>query len=1244
MQTTNPYNYDSIDLVRQHAPSLIATCNKLQEISPDVIIALSRKGPRILEVLKNTGLLKLISPVLTEKALGALPAGSLNNKKVVVFDDIIISGTTIAELVTKIANQHDADISVIAIAVDQETIKLEYSSELNYNIQVKNGTVKSFRVLASLPLSPDTRFSFCDSVVRSFLILNKPYDVDFPIFYVKASELELIKLCSCRKEHKVYSVATSRATSMGFERLTIIPNHCRSQILKLGSLAPAACSFYFKEKNATASSILKTRIYWDSSQNNLTIVPMFTFPLNRNSKEPFFIDKLGFLNDLIGVVLKYTNSEEECILLQYRLYCYLVNILWGYITLSELYTCGFNWLVFDINKLINKSDIISIFGHLLADDIVSLISLKKDDIIKAIRWAASLDDKEQIGNNIISITDNTHLFDAKRKSLIETIKDRVLSFSNQEDYLARKLSSIFQGMFYEIELGSQKRMEKSGLKISEAKRLQIGFNSNQLFSIVTDICGYPVTKNINKEINLAYDYLVDLGVMIPLFYLTDDGFFERVYRYGEDALVLLKSVCFFATLLFELDKLLKRTYDGFDGIFPQVTLEKIGVIIYEEMMRNGNLDALSSDSRFGENINFDTKYSRHGKVMNIHEPGHVAEQFVPWCERHRIIETKPLKGVSVKESIFYDLSTETGDFPAPVDRSLVHKYSKIGWFAYVIDRKIDSKRTNNLLVSITTCRTHREYLRAIREELRIIFESPKYSLEQCFNIFDKPCAIWPERIILNAKKMAISAYRAALDIPRKEFLWRNFSDYISAIDNFVADEFSAYEENDYKAEFRPYLSFLEEKRITQDISDMSYALRIQLESLGKLCIAYMPIVNILLKILDKACRVRIKYGANDKTKKPEREYIYVSDYNSLSNYIIKVNIGIRAYNEQLDFIQKQHLPAFHKANLMPINCIIDDEIPKEAPLGSYNSKLLLFLDGQINSLNKSLRSEYRKLKTIYETGFADKHWEVAMNSDILSEAIKISIDLAKKCLPEDKDKPRPKVGAVIIKDGEIISTAYRGENTEKGAHAEFIAINKAKNKGISLNGATIVTTLEPCTQRSPTSEACADYILKNGLSQVIIGQLDPNPEIIGKGVLYLQQNGVSVEMFPSDSAKIFAEVNAEFCEYYFKRYKKDMMSMYGSDSPKASQPDKTTDQFIKRLEMNRFCMDYLNLEDLKTLCIHTGIPYGELAGDKVSSKAAQLVYEISQIGHDAWDRLDKSIMVLYKSKWDKFKREMSALA
>ena len=101
--------------------------------------------------------------------------------------------------------------------------------------------------------------------------------------------------------------------------------------------------------------------------------------------------------------------------------------------------------------------------------------------------------------------------------------------------------------------------------------------------------------------------------------------------------------------------------------------------------------------------------------------------------------------------------------------------------------------------------------------------------------------------------------------------------------------------------------------------------------------------------------------------------------------------------------------------------------------------------------------------------------------------------------------PNPMVGAVIVKDGRIISRGYHRRYGE--LHAERNAINNCKD---NLNGSEIYVTLEPCCHYGKTPP-CTEAIIQSGIKKVFIGSEDPNPLVAGKGAETLRKHGIYVE-------------------------------------------------------------------------------------------------------------------------------------
>lgn len=162
---------------------------------------------------------------------------------------------------------------------------------------------------------------------------------------------------------------------------------------------------------------------------------------------------------------------------------------------------------------------------------------------------------------------------------------------------------------------------------------------------------------------------------------------------------------------------------------------------------------------------------------------------------------------------------------------------------------------------------------------------------------------------------------------------------------------------------------------------------------------------------------------------------------------------------------------------------------------------------------------------------------------------KLAVELARKSIHENDGEPHPYVGAIVVKDGVVIATGYRGE-TGEGRHGEYCALRKLNDDvdNVDLRDCTVYTTLEPCSIRKSGKTPCTTRLINGRVARVVYGLADKDETVFGHSSL--EEAGIEVDLFPKTLRQELLILNKKWSD---TRRQPEVMPPPNDTPPKATQ-------------------------------------------------------------------------------------------
>lgn len=651
--------------------NIIDFCSAINEASADVYIVMARKAACFVQFLERARYIDFDGKLVTNRLLD-YDTEWLRGKKVVLIDDVIVSGTTIFTTIKKIEAAGVASIQVIVLGVNKEYYNVELFEYENM------GERKNYITHPYLLLTDAGCIRMCSNIVAIFSLDIAPYDVDFP----QHSQIMLSKYnfeqIILNNEWTSYDVSSDLQSENNIKNITLLPT--KEIVRKFDAVMGFSVSSigFFKIRILAKYNTKKNKPY------TVNVIPYFLF--NEITEK----DVLSIYHKLLGDDTIDLSTIAKLRILQYIFAQKLFNI----------------W-VESVNSLLGKA---------LTWEIDYTAFSR---IIPHYYW-----------ENILSISNSkAPLFDGeiqfqKIEPVYLTDKD-YCSVDSQSDSIALqpKLVDLFTNLYHNKELESRTIVKEYGSKAFDMpeyteliNRLNHGYSYQDMIRLIS---GYSDIYDIETTVSLFIDEAIDAGVIVPIIAEecndTFGRFYFRAYRHGEDVP--------FGELQEKMCAVLLSNYAAIGGekALSKLRIEKLLVLfirigLIQKIFRPSPQDSIyynvNIDSYLYGNITTiqDTSSSRHRHFIKYRNE-------VTWLtdilnEKKIILKDKNGKITGVADPI-----------NLPLDRSTLGKISAIGRiFAKLYLNALDKKvpcLTDDDFVLFSTCTYPNDTLNALSAELAI---------------------------------------------------------------------------------------------------------------------------------------------------------------------------------------------------------------------------------------------------------------------------------------------------------------------------------------------------------------------------------------------------------------------------------------------------------------------------------------------------------------------------------------------
>ena len=663
--------------------NIIEFGKRLSEKQADVFIFMARKATCLIACMESLSLTEINGFGTTERILD-MDTEFLKDKRIVIVDDTIVSGTTLYRTINELNDIPIKSIEVIVMAVNEEW----FSNDLLINKM----TGESYVEKPYLVLKNQECIKHCSDIVKAISLIPRPYDVDYPLFSNIKTTYE--KLTQLVKFNEWESDETSSLLQ-------------RRHNIKAITLTPRRNSKYFFNEYigfaVSEISVLKVRLYCiqPKKQSNSVIVKIVPFALLHPLKEP----EINRLFDAIIINSKrdkkYFYKHFKTPTSRLRFIQYIIAV-----KLAKFWATSIREVCMIDQKLIVK--------HLMPNFLFTPVVLRE---------VMELSEKDYQ----ISIFPNIALSKIQQNEISESLS--TIEYDSDLISIQSKLTEPFLNLFKLKEIKARNLVKDYGreaFKKDDYKLLDRLYNGFSFLMLLNLIKEYKEKFNTMKIVSLFIDKGIDAGIIVPTFAVTEDKVYYRAFRHGEDVQFGEEE----EKLCYILLKAFKESSKKSD--LPHFLVEKLLVLLLQVGTQNDFLDLFISNTPETHSV-ASVKYYLHGPVVTYHgevEPGEdtgppylsedATSSWIPHIlARKEILKTRRyLKNEQKKAVIRYDIGI------APLVELTVNKQSQAENLGIIMGTLISNKEDPKInssddLICLTACLQPTQIAPALAAEVSI---------------------------------------------------------------------------------------------------------------------------------------------------------------------------------------------------------------------------------------------------------------------------------------------------------------------------------------------------------------------------------------------------------------------------------------------------------------------------------------------------------------------------------------------